>query len=609
MFSERTYAQECTVSHTAGVVAMKLRWPRCVEGALTLDGTLDAKERRKRELFLVMNTAAFVFLIVFMLVSMKYGGLRVWAILLSMLTTVMGYIFIFGRFKLTTPIVVGVGYSHSAIILVGDLLARCNSDDLWTPLVLVVDLLLVMQVPSRYTRALVGVVLAWLLLMWLEESFRFGIFDLPGLVPQDGELGRRAVSDKLRQCETLPCPRNTAAGTIISLLVFVVDFIATRGFARAILKEQATMKRTISTVQEIASLLAGYDVEGVAEMLKVHEAALPEGMRDALQSIEENLRKYKAYLPQTCLPFDKEDGVEALEESISSDEGAAMPSDFLRTNTLPFVCAQPLGLSSTRATLLTLNIKDTLHRLEEDSARFSDLFTTLLLKTLQATEVRRGMVDVFVGDRIHCSFNTSKTCASHATSALHAATLLLRDDDDIAPHVNMGVATGKVLRGDMGCEVMRRFSMVGTLVRDVNVLERAGRVLGCSVLCNRLCFSDAECEHELRLIPCKIELAAGCDVEVVAELVVPKGATTTSPVEEWMYVVGGKKDWEDYNLAVRSFMRGECSAEDVAAAERKGPAYTPVNVVASSGGCDVLYLPFSTRGQRKKASIFVDNSV
>ena len=538
--------------------------------------------------------------------ALKYDGLRRWSAIAVAVTSLLSVVHILCKKKLTTPFVVGVAYMIALCIFCADLVARCKSAMFWAPLVLIVDMLLVMQVPTRYTAGLMGVVLVWLVVMCLEESFRFGIFDLPGLVPQDGEFGRRAAAYDRTNCDTLPCATPSVSLTLGAVLVFVVDFIATRGFARAILKEQATMKRTISTVQEIASLLAGYDVEGVAEMLKVHEAALPEGMRDALQSIEENLRKYKAYLPQTCLPFDKEDGVEALEESISSDEGAAMPSDFLRTNTLPFVCAQPLGLSSTRATLLTLNIKDTLHRLEEDSARFSDLFTTLLLKTLQATEVRRGMVDVFVGDRIHCSFNTSKTCASHATSALHAATVLLCDDDNnIAPHVNMGVATGKVLRGDMGCGVMRRFSMVGTLARDVNVLERAGRVLGCSVLCNRLCFSDAECEHELRLIPCKIELAAGCDAEVVAELVVPKGATTTSPVDEWMYVVGGKKDWEDYNLAVRSFLRGECSAEDVAAAERKGPAYTPVNVVASSGGCDVLYLPFSTRRQRKKDAVFV----
>ena len=590
-----------------------MQWPRWFEDALTLDGTLDRKERRKRELFFIVHCTAIVFYLAFNWIAFRqqYSVLRFSFMVAGLVLCSLVVVYILCKKTLTTAVVVGVCYLHALCVFFADLSARCKGDRYWEPLVLVVDMLLVMQVPARYAARLVGVALVWLALMAVEESFRFGLLDLPGLVPQDGEKGRRAYFEDRTSCEQLPCAAPSVTIAVGAVLVFVTDFIATRGFARDILKEQATMERTISTVQEIASLLAGYDVEGVAEMLKVHEAALPEGMRDALQSIEENLRKYKAYLPQTCLPFEEEDVNKVNEDSESSvGRSSVSLSDSSQSTALPVTRTQPLGLSSTKATLLTLNIKDTLHRLEEDSAHFSDLFTTLLLKTLQATEGRRGMVDVFVGDRIHCSFNTSKTCASHATSALHAATLLLRGDDNtLPPHVNMGVATGKVLRGDMGCEVMRRFSMVGTLARDVNVLERAGRVLGCSVLCNRLCFSDAECEHQLRLIPCKIELASGCDAEVVAELVVPKGARAASVVDEWMYVVGGKKDWEDYNTAVRSFMRGECSAEDVTAAERQGPAYTPVNVVASSGGCDVLYLPASCRRPHKKDAMCDDNCV
>ena len=45
------------------------------------------------------------------------------------------------------------------------------------------------------------------------------------------------------------------------------------------------MERTINAVQEIASLLAGYDVEQVAELLATHEHELPEGMTTALRSL------------------------------------------------------------------------------------------------------------------------------------------------------------------------------------------------------------------------------------------------------------------------------------------------------------------------------------
>ena len=455
-----------------------------------------------------------------------------------------------------------------------------------------------MEVDARQTLIVVVLACGWICLTGAETYFRFGFFDMPGLMPQHGEGSRWAMYAEKGSCTDLPCADRYSLGKwLAGLQVFVIDFIATRGFASAILKEQATMERTINTVQEIASLLAGYDVERVAELLAEHEGQLPEEMTSALRSLEENLRVYKAYLPKTCLPFDgdmpveKEDSVTTCDTEVTaSSEGDVDTSASWRKQAV-HVQVQTLALTSMKATLLTLNIKDTLRHLEKDTTFFSQLFTSVLLSTLQATDVRRGMVDVFVGDRIHCSFNASKQCVTHA-SALHTATMLMQGSDEVKIHVNMGVATGKVLRGDMGCHVMRRFSMVGALVRDVLAIERAGRALGCDVLCNRLCFSDAECEHNLRLIPCKVELAANCEAEVLGELVVPTEVATAAEADEWMYQIGAQKDWDDYNQAVRRYLKGETSADAVAAAAVVGNcALHPVHVTAS---LDCLRLPSYT---------------
>ena len=355
------------------------------------------------------------------------------------------------------------------------------------------------------------------------------------------------------------------------------------------------MERTINAVQEIASLLAGYDVEQVAELLATHEHELPEGMTTALRRLEQNLRVYKAYLPKTCLPFAED------EDSCQQSDSFSLPRESSDTsNSSSFVkpndtVLRVLGLASAEATLLTVNIKDTLRIVVEDHACFSELFTAVLSHALDATAARHGMVDVFVGDRIHCSFNVSRRCANHATSALHAATMLFRtSSNDLTAHFNIGIATGKVLRGDMGCEVMRRFSMVGALVRDVHLIERAGRVFGCDVLCNRICFSDAECEHDLRLIPCKVEVAQDCEAAVVAELVLASSNTMECgdnvDKDEWMYVIGGAKRWDPYNTVVRGYLRGTATAEEVAAQAAKGDySSTPVTVVA--GARRVLHLP------------------
>ena len=566
----------------------------CLDDVLSLDGTLDKRGRQKRTLFFFMCLGGFV-------VQMA-SSIEVWMDLrgryfycffsaFTACTYLCAIMMALCKVKITTPKYVFFAYSSAVTILWGDLTARAAGNTVWPILVLIVDYLLVMEVPSRYSMGVVCFAVVYFVVMSLEEGFRFGILDIPGIMPQEE---RAAYMAEACQCTKLPCPTNTANYKVIAVAVFVADFLLTRGFAYDLRKEQESMERTINTVQEIASLLAGYDVEQVAELLKVHGGDLPEGMTVALRRLEENLRVYKAYLPQTCLPFDnaaESDAEQSFSESMSAGDEAAVSMEKSASSALSAVLfqtvhLQQLGLLSAKVTLLTVNVKDTLIRLVEDSACFSDLFTTLLLKTLQGTETRRGMVDVFIGDRIHCSFNASKQCASHATSALHTATLLIRGG--VTSYANMGVATGKVLRGDMGCEVMRRFSMVGELVRDVNGLERVGRMLGCDVVCNRMCFSDAECEHQLRLLPCKVEVASGCEAQVVAELIVSEEEETAETADEWMYMIGGKKDWEEYNITVRGYLRGEQSDLDVAMAwSAAGGLGTPAHAVPS-GTCSVV---------------------
>ena len=566
---------------------------QCLNGVLSLDGTLSTKKKELRTQFFIFGCAGWL-TTVFGVVATLAVDLKNRINLVATLIVVLGFSIaicaVLCRVPLTTRVVVGSLYVITCGLLMWDLSGRTIFREGWPLLVLIIDMLLVMQVPKVYSLGLVGFIIMWLLVLSVEESFRFGLFELPGLPPQEGEYGRLYYLKEKFDCETLPCPVEFPSSRIFTAVaVFVIDFIVTRGFAHEVLKEQASMERTINAVQEIASLLARYDVEKVAELLEEHEHELPEGMTVALRALEKNLRSYKAYLPLTCLLVDEDSEVECTEhvstEGTEQDcaEQTASSESGSTNGSLPAAIVRnvALGLTSVKATLLTVNIKDTLRLVEQDSAHFSSFFTTLLLKTLQATESYRGMVDVFVGDRVHCSFNTSRQCANHATSALHTATMLLRGLK--LSQVNIGVATGKVLRGDMGCEVMRRFSMVGTLVRDVHGMERAGRILGCDVLCNRMCFSDAECEHEMRLIPCKVEVSATSDTpEVVAELLLDSGRSA-SPTEEWMYQIGKNKKWENYNTTVRKYLKGDVSAAAVEEAEQGCPCErSPLNVHPST---------------------------
>ena len=561
---------------------------QCLNGVLSLDGTLSTKGKELRTQFFIFGCVgwlATIFSLVATFAAHKRNHIFFGGSIVVLLGFSIAICAVLCRVPLSTRVVVGTLYVITSGMLMWDLSGRAVFRENWPLLVLIIDVLLVMQVPKVYSLGLVCVVVMWLILLGVEESFRFGLFELPGFPPLEGDYGRLYYIDQKYHCEMPPCPVPfPSSRLLIAVVVFSIDFIVTRGFARQVLTEQAAMEKTINTVQEIASLLAGYDVEKVAELLEEHEHELPEGMTVALRALEKNLRSYKAYLPQTCLLGGEDSEVECSEQVAEQENTERASSSSFTSGSLPTSNVArhvALVLTSVKATLLTVNIKNTLHLVEQDSAHFSSFFTTLLLKTLKATQTHRGMVDVFVGDRVHCSFNTSRQCANHATSALHAATMLFRGLK--LSQVNIGVATGKVLRGDMGCEVMRRFSMVGTLVRDVHGMERAGRILGCDVLCNRMCFSDAECEHEMRLIPCKVEVSATADTpEVVAELL-PDNEQGSLATEEWMYQIGNNSEWENYNTTVRKYLKGDVSAAAVEEVAQGCPCErSPLNVHPST---------------------------
>ena len=281
-------------------------------GVLSLDGTLSPKEQTKRTLFLAY---------VVMASSLCLGNLALsyeeqwdipayfWASFVITASCLYVVVSILCRRPLTTNMVLRVLSLQAVAVYTWDLVGRGSGYFAWPLLVLIIDVLLVMQVPSRYTLGLVSFTVVWLVVVGMELVFRFGLLEMPGLTPLEGKHGRREAFTRRSDCSSPPCPVPFPPhGMNNSIVVFVIDFVVTRRFARGILKEQATMERTINTVQEIASLLAGYDVERVAELLAEHEGHLPEEMTSALRSLEENLRVYRPYLPAAL--FEEVGGVQ-----------------------------------------------------------------------------------------------------------------------------------------------------------------------------------------------------------------------------------------------------------------------------------------------------------
>ena len=282
-------------------MALREKAMRCLTPVLSLDGTLGKKATELRTQYFAFTSVGLCAGIATFMTTMGREGNQPIAQIAS-LTIILGLFIglcaVLCRVPLTTGFVVSTLYMMASGVLMGDLNSRTLLLAQWPLLVLIIDMLLVMQVPTRYTLGLVCFIVLWLSLLGLEETFRFGLFELPGLAPQEGKYGRLYLSRERTDCSALPCPVPFPSPTMLGAAsVFVIDFIVTRGFAHEVLKEQESMEQTINAVQEIASLLAKYDVEGVSRLLVARSSELPEQMYTTLQTMEQNLRLYRPYLP------------------------------------------------------------------------------------------------------------------------------------------------------------------------------------------------------------------------------------------------------------------------------------------------------------------------
>ena len=210
-----------------------------LKGVFSLDGTLSHNETKQRKRFFICETVALCS-ILFCLVFSVHTQVAVTRSGTALIT--IGCLISIGavlcKVPLHTRIVVCSMYLTASGILLWDLVARTRSEDRWAILIVVIDVLLVMRVPTFYTLGLVGFVVLWLLVLGVEESFRFGLYDLPGLTPQEGEYGREYYHNKVSECGKIPCPRPFPPSKMLSgLIVFLIDFVITRGFSRDVRKE------------------------------------------------------------------------------------------------------------------------------------------------------------------------------------------------------------------------------------------------------------------------------------------------------------------------------------------------------------------------------------
>ena len=267
---------------------------------LSLDGRLSGAPLKRRRLLFVMLCITLVSVTVAALVNMTQGfSFSVIGPLVCGAPTVVLLSQMLAFREVSESMLVICVYIWTFGVALADVNERTVQTYIWPTFVLIVDFLLVMRVQRKHTIAVVVFVVLWQLVNLFESVMRAGLYDLPGTYSQKV---RRDRFDDMNACATLPCRQDlewAAQDAFSTMLVFVFDFVATRGFADDATREHNAMQTTISTVQEIATLLAAYDIDRVADILARPDTRLqiPPEMHTALSTLGEHLSTYRPYLP------------------------------------------------------------------------------------------------------------------------------------------------------------------------------------------------------------------------------------------------------------------------------------------------------------------------
>ena len=167
----------------------------------------------------------------------------------------------------------------------------------WPLIVVIIDLLLVLRVRDSVTFPIVGASCFWIVLTHFDLVWLWGIQSIPEHFGQDGNK----ASDVLC-CPDPPCKSligREGGAILFSIFVLVVDFLCTRAFSRAVLKQKDHLQSSVDTAQRVTALLAKFDLdEAELELCRVDEEdASPEEMQAVLRQLLQNLRSYRPYLP------------------------------------------------------------------------------------------------------------------------------------------------------------------------------------------------------------------------------------------------------------------------------------------------------------------------
>ena len=433
----------------------------------------------------------------------------------------------------------------------------------WPAFLCVLNLGLALSISARLELAVLSMILVWFLVIFIEDTSRFGLYDIPLTASQ---ASRREFCD----CSLMPCKRSFAPELVNLLMmatILLVDYYTTVRFLRKLRTEQQKTKASVDTACRISSCLSVLDLDEAESSLKHSSELLPLELHEAFIEILDILKQSLQYLPTTCVPgktdIVREQAADRMSTASSNLSASVLSSDSLTPRS---------SLKSKRAIALRRELSAGVVSLVSTHIRNfdikSDFFSCDVLSDVGklasdiATEFG-GVLDYFGGDLLRASFNASHKCASHRVHAAKtAAKIHLQIDQRFSREITQmtatGVSSGDIVHGDLSTGTRLWYCLMGAVLSRVETYRELARsesitqVIVDSAICN-----DAKVFFDMRLLPRQVNLFGSNEYLWELDYSPQIKTRELDDSEEWMYQLGEFSKYVAYNQACAQYLSGD----------------------------------------------------
>ncbi|KAJ9470497.1 hypothetical protein DIPPA_15268 [Diplonema papillatum] len=481
-------------------------------------------------------------------------------------------------------------------VVVVDYPAAANSGyRAWPFLVLVADIVPICRAPHSMAYALIAGSIVWVALVQTEATFRFGWFDLDSDFFVIDNDTRAAVCE----CGAPPCPisgKNSLVASLAMALVLGANYLFVRNFAVQAIRQQEVLFQSVAAAREISELLVRFNLADAEASLAMNERTIDEEFHSVLQALLSNLKIYEPFLPQSCLPYSRDESDDEDNNDTTDDDtsitimespmvdskirgvpGISTNSSAGSTNTI----TTSRGASYlTRAdmlrknvTIMALNVRNSLSLTKEaKGSAFGDMQRGLLTLSLRVVAETKGIVESFMGDRIVSSWNASRNCVNSRYMASEAACKIDKSAAGNRIFTHCAIAAGEALCGNAGTDALMRYNIVGGVYPYALELMKVARDWCVPVITDSRVQRDIAESHKTRVVLERVRFPKrGSTDQVLLWEILESNAQVD---EEWMYVVestANRKNALVNDLAI-AFLQGK---EEMAANLRKQLTPTP----------------------------------